>query len=116
MVREKVATSFTEDSDLRDLLLKLSTDIPLHIGISMKLNSLEQIVDHLNDAKKKLAELCVIIDLISNEYFKFDETKLNAIINEISELIPAKIQKAEEEERQWLDEMMQEFYVKENEE
>lgn len=116
MVREKVATSFTEDSDLRDLLLKLSTDIPLHIGISMKLNSLEQIVDHLNDAKKKLAELCVIIDLISNEYFKFDETKLNAIINEISELIPLKIQKAEEDERQWLDEMMQEFSVKENEE
>ncbi|MBK9411933.1 MAG: hypothetical protein IPN61_00660 [Bacteroidetes bacterium] len=115
IVREKVATSFTEDSDLRDMLLKLSTDIPLHIGISLNLNSLEQIMDHLNSAKKKLTELCVAIDLITNEYFKFDESKLNAIINEISELIPVKIQKAEEEERLWLDEMMQEFYIKENE-
>jgi hypothetical protein len=115
IVREKVATSFTEDSDLRDLLLKLSTDIPLHIGISMNLNSLEQIMDHLNDARRKLTELCVAIDLITNEYFKFDESKLNAIVNEISELIPVKIQKAEEEERLWLDEMMQEFYIKENE-
>ncbi len=115
IVREKVATSFTEDSDLRDLLLKLSTDIPLHIGISLKLNSLEQIMDNLNDAKKKLTELCVAIDLITNEYFKFDESKLNAIINEISELIPVKIQKAEEDERLWIDEIMQEFYIKENE-
>ncbi|MBK8584476.1 MAG: hypothetical protein IPN88_03140 [Bacteroidetes bacterium] len=115
IVREKVATSFTEDSDLRDMLLKLSTDIPLHIGISLNLNSLEQIMDHLNSAKKKLTELCVAIDLITNEYFKFDETKLNAIINEISELIPVKIQKAEEEERLWMDEIMQEFYIKENE-
>ena len=41
IVREKVATSFTEDSDLRDLLLKLSTDIPLHIGISLKLIEIE---------------------------------------------------------------------------
>ncbi|MBL0030617.1 MAG: hypothetical protein IPP27_00065 [Bacteroidetes bacterium] len=115
IVREKVATSFTEDSDLRDMLLKLSTDIPLHIGISLNLNSLEQIMDHLNSAKKKLTELCVAIDLITNEYFKFDESKLNAIINEISELIPVKIQKAEEEERLWMDEIMQEFYIKENE-
>ena len=115
IVREKVATSFTEDSDLRDMLLKLSTDIPLHIGISLNLNSLEQIMEHLNSAKKKLTELCVAIDLITNEYFKFDETKLNAIINEISELIPVKIQKAEEEERLWMDEIMQEFYIKENE-
>ncbi|MBK6398091.1 MAG: hypothetical protein IPF75_07465 [Bacteroidetes bacterium] len=115
IVREKVATSFTDDSDLRDLLLKLSTDIPLHIGISLKLNSLEQIMDNLNDAKKKLTELCVAIDLITNEYFKFDESKLNAIINEISELIPVKIQKAEEDERLWIDEIMQEFYIKENE-
>ncbi|MBK6400344.1 MAG: hypothetical protein IPF75_19335 [Bacteroidetes bacterium] len=115
IVREKVATSFTEDSDLRDMLLKLSTDIPLHIGISLNLNSLEQIMDHLNSAKKKLTELCVAIDLITNEYFKFDESKLNAIINEISELIPVKIQKAEEEERLWLDEMMQEVCIKENE-
>ena len=115
IVREKVATSFTEDSDLRDLLLKLSTDIPLHIGISLKLNSLEQIMDNLNDAKKKLAELCVAIDLIANEYFKFDESKLNALVTEISDLIPVKIQKAEEEERRWLDEIMQEFYIKENE-
>ena len=115
IVREKVATSFTEDSDLRDLLLKLSTDIPLHIGISLNLNSLEQIMDHLNSAKKKLTELCVAIDLITNEYFKFDESKLNAIINEISELIPVKIQKAEEDERLWIDEIMQEFYIKENE-
>ena len=115
IVREKVATSFTEDSDLRDMLLKLSTDIPLHIGISLKLNSLEQIMDNLNDAKKKLTELCVAIDLITNEYFKFDESKLNAIINEISELIPVKIQKAEEDERLWIDEIMQEFYIKENE-
>jgi hypothetical protein len=115
IVREKVATSFTEDSDLRDLLLKLSTDIPLHIGISLNLNSLEQITDHLNDARRKLTELCVVIDLITNEYFNFDESKLNAIVNEISELIPVKIQKAEEEERLWLDEMMQEFYIKENE-
>ncbi|MBK8364684.1 MAG: hypothetical protein IPL24_13795 [Bacteroidetes bacterium] len=115
IVREKVATSFTEDSDLRDLLLKLSTDIPLHIGISLKLNSLEQIMDNLNDAKKKLTELCVAIDLITNEYFKFDESKLNAIINEISELIPVKIQKAEEDERLWIDEIMQEFCIKENE-
>jgi hypothetical protein len=72
-------------------------------------------MDHLNSAKKKLTELCVAIDLITNEYFKFDESKLNAIINEISELIPVKIQKAEEEERLWLDEMMQEFCIKENE-
>ena len=115
IVREKVATSFTDDSCLRDLLLKLSTDIPLHIGISLKLNSLEQIMDNLNDAKKKLTELCVAIDLITNEYFKFDESKLNAIINEISELIPVKIQKAEEDERLWIDEIMQEFYIKENE-
>ena len=115
IVREKVATSFTEDSDLRDMLLKLSTDIPLHIGISLNLNSLEQIMDHLNSAKKKLTELCVAIDLITNEYFKFDESKLNAIINEISELIPVKIQKAEEDERLWIDEIMQEFYIKENE-
>ena len=115
IVREKVATSFTEDSDLRDMLLKLSTDIPFHIGISLNLNSLEQIMNHLNSAKKKLTELCVAIDLITNEYFKFDESKLNAIINEISELIPVKIQKAEEEERLWLDEMMQEFCIKENE-
>ena len=115
IVREKVATSFTDDSGLRDLLLKLSTDIPLHIGISLKLNSLEQIMDNLNDAKKKLTELCVAIDLITNEYFKFDESKLNAIINEISELIPVKIQKAEEDDRLWIDEIMQEFYIKENE-
>jgi hypothetical protein len=115
IVREKVATSFTEDSDLRDLILKLSTDIPLHIGISLNLNSLEQITDHLNDARRKLTKLCVVIDLITNEYFQFDESKLNTIVNEISELIPVKIQKAEEEERLWLDEMMQEFYIKENE-
>ncbi len=116
MVREKIATSFTEDSDLRDLLLKLSTDIPLHIGMSLNSNSLEQITDHLTDAKRKLTKLCVVIDLVTNEYFQFDESKLNAIVNEISELIPLKIQKAEEDERQWLDEMMQEFSVKENEE
>ena len=115
MVREIVATSFTDDPGLRDLLLKLSTDIPLHIGISLNLNSLEQITDHLNEAKKKLAELCVAIDLIANEYFKFDESKLNALVTEISDLIPVKIQKAEEEERRWLDEIMQEFYIKENE-
>lgn len=116
IVREKIATSFTEDSDLRDLLLKLSTDIPLHIGMSLNSNSLEQITDHLNDAKRKLTKLCVVINLITNEYFQFDESKLNTIVNEISELIPLKIQKAEEDERQWLDEMMQEFSVKENEE
>ena len=115
IVREKVATSFTEDSDLRDMLLNLSTDIPLHNGISLNLNSLEQITDHLNNAKRKLTELSVAIDLITNEYFKFDESKLNAIINEISELIPVKIQKAEEDERLWMDEIMQEFYIKENE-
>ncbi len=106
MVREIVATSFTEDSSLRDLLLKLSTDIPLHIGINLNLNSLEQITDHLNEAKKQLVELCVAIDLMTNEYCKFDESKLNAIVTEISKLISEKIEKAEEEEKLWMDEMM----------
>lgn len=115
IVREKIATSFTEDSDLRDLLLKLGSDIPLHIGLSLNLNSLDQITDHLNDAKRKLTKLCVVIDLITNEYFKFDESKLNTIIDEIRELIPVKIQKAEEEEQKWLNEMMNEFNIKENE-
>ncbi len=115
MVREIVATSFTEDPGLRDLLLKLSTDIPLHIGMSLNLNSLEQITDHLTEAKKQIVELCVAIDLMTNEYCNFDESKLNAIVNEILKLIPEKIEKAEEEEKLWIDEIMQEFYIKDKE-
>ena len=69
----------------------------------------------MNDAKRKLTELCVAIDLVTNEYFKFEESKLNTIIDEITELIPVKIQKAEEEEQRWMDEIMNESYIKENE-
>jgi hypothetical protein len=103
-----IAAAITDDSNLKDKLLELSTNIPLHIGLSLNIGSIDEVTDHLFDARRKMTELCVVIDLITNENIKFNGQKVNSLIDEIRELIPAQFDKAHKEHELWMEEMVKE--------
>jgi hypothetical protein len=113
LINEAANTAFFEDA-LSDIMLKSSLQIPFQIGLSLNTISIESKRIHLEEAENKLIELCIAIDLINSEYFKIDSVKLDSLVSELFERIPIALNNAEEEEEKRMDEIMKEFYAKEN--
>lgn len=113
LINEALCSSAYEDAHLREKLSKLSLQIPFLIGLGLNLYSIECTRDHFEKIEKKLIELCIAVDLSTTEYFKIESTKLDYLVEEIFELIPIVLEKAEEDEKKRMDEIMKEFMMTE---
>jgi hypothetical protein len=111
LINEADGSSAYEDTYLREKLLKLSMQIPIRIGLSLNLHSIDDVRSCLEEAQKKLIELYVVVDLFSSEHFQLDWEKSNSLMEEINDLIPITLENAEEEAQKRMDEMMKEFMV-----
>ncbi len=112
LINEALNSSAYEDSYLREKLQKLSRQIPFQIGLSLNVNSYECTCFHLEKAGKKLRGLQIAVDLCTLEYFNIDSQKLDSVVEEILELISITLEKAEVDEENRMEEILSEFFVK----